>query len=210
EYCHIVKRLDGVAGVSGIELNISCPNVHDGGIAFGSTPQAAARITGALRSLTAMPLVVKLSPNVTDIKEIAAAVEAGGADAISVANTVYGMAIDTRRRAPVLANVSGGLSGPAIKPYALYLVYQVSQEVRIPVIGIGGIVSASDALEFLMAGATAIQMGTALLVDPTAWRAVVGGIRAWMEHEGVGNLREIIGAANPEYKGKAGEEILAG
>jgi dihydroorotate dehydrogenase (NAD+) catalytic subunit len=210
EYQDVVRLLDGVPGVSGIELNISCPNVKEGGVAFGTTPQAAAHVTAAVRAATTLPLVVKLSPNVTDIRIIAAAVERAGADAISVANTLYGMAIDTRRRTPVLSSVNGGLSGPAIKPYALYLVYQVAQEVSVPVIGIGGIMSSDDALEFIMAGASAVELGTALLVDPSGWRAITRGIDEWCRREGVRSLQEIVGAANPCFKRKTGEAHLAG
>ncbi|HYW64606.1 MAG TPA: dihydroorotate dehydrogenase [Bradyrhizobium sp.] len=202
DYSALVARLDGVPGVSGIELNISCPNVKEGGVAFGTTPQAAAQVTATARAATTLPLVVKLSPNVADIRCIAAAVEAAGADAISVANTVYGMAIDSRRRRPVLSSVSGGLSGPAIKPYALYLVYQVAQEVSVPVIGIGGIMTAKDAVEFLLAGATAVELGTALLVDPTCWETIVADLMGWLRAEGVRTLDEIVGAANSGYKGK--------
>src|SRR5947209_91206 len=190
DYSALVARLDGVPGVSGIELNISCPNVKEGGVAFGTTPQAAAQVTATARAATTLPLVVKLSPNVADIRCIAAAVEAAGADAISVANTVYGMAIDSRRRRPVLSSVSGGLSGPAIKPYALYLVYQVAQEVSVPVIGIGGIMTAKDAVEFLLAGATAVELGTALLVDPTCWETIVADLMGWLRAEGVRTLDE--------------------
>lgn len=210
DYRSMVSSLDGVPGISGIELNISCPNVEDGGVAFGSRPDVAAEVTASSRAVTSLPLVVKLSPNVSDIRDIAAAVEAAGADAVSVANTVYGMAIDIRRRAPSLSNVTGGLSGPAIKPYALYLVYQVAQEVSIPVIGIGGIMSAADAIEFLLAGATAVELGTALLIDPTCWQSIVAELDEWRQREGVGELTEIIGTANAAFKRKAGENNLAG
>lgn len=210
EYRDIVCRLDGVPGIAGIELNISCPNVKEGGVAFGTEPRLAREVTSAVRDVTDLPLVVKLSPNVADIRPIAATVEAAGADAVSVANTVYGMAIDRRRRAPVLSTASGGLSGPAIKPYALYLVYQVAQEISIPIIGIGGIMSAEDAIDYLLAGATAVALGTALLLDPTAWRSVVSGLESWCHRYGIRDLDGVIGAANAGFKRKAGEIELAG
>jgi dihydroorotate dehydrogenase (NAD+) catalytic subunit len=210
DYRFIVERLEGVEGIAGIELNISCPNVKEGGIQFGADPESAAEVTRAARRTTRAPLIVKLSPNVSDIQTIAHAVEDAGADAVSVSNTLYGMAIDARRRQPVLANVTGGLSGPAIKPYALYLVHQVSQAVSIPIIGIGGIMTGLDAIEFLLAGATAVQLGTALMIDPTSWRKVITEINAWMNREGVSDLAEVIGAANAGFKRKAGERSLAG
>lgn len=210
EYVDIVSRLDGVNGVSGVELNISCPNVKTGGVAFGTNSQSAAEVTQAVRRATGLPLIVKLSPNVSDIRSVACAVEAAGADALSVANTVFGMEMDLKRRQPVLASTSGGLSGPAIKPLALYLVYQVAQAVSIPIIGIGGIMNASDALEFLLAGASAVALGTALLVDPTCWREVAAGIESWCRKEGVRDLREIVGVGNSDFKGKTGEVSLAG
>jgi dihydroorotate dehydrogenase (NAD+) catalytic subunit len=210
DYCAIVSRLDGVPGVAGVELNVSCPNVKEGGVAFGTDPRLAAEVTAAVRGVSTLPLVVKLSPNVSDIRAMAAAVEEAGADAISLINTVWGMGVDVKRRAAALAPVTGGLSGPAIKPLALYLVYQVAQEVSVPVIGVGGIMSARDALEFLMAGATAIQVGTALLVDPEAWRGIVAGIEEWCRSEGVRDVREIVGAANSGYKIKTGELEPAG
>jgi dihydroorotate dehydrogenase (NAD+) catalytic subunit len=210
DYRYMVDRLDGLEGVSGIELNISCPNVREGGVQFGTDADLAAGVTRAVRTATQLPLIVKLSPNVADIQVIAAAVEDAGADAVSVANTVYGLAIDARRRRPVLANGTGGLSGPAIKPYALYLVYQVAQAVSIPVIGVGGVMSGLDAVEFLLAGASAVQLGTALMIDPTSWQRVTAEIEAWLDRQGVHALADIVGSANPSYKGKAGEVSLAG
>jgi len=210
EYVAVTALLDRVPGVAGIELNISCPNVKEGGVAFGTNPRMAAEVTRAVRATTALPLLVKLSPNVRDIQEVALAVEGAGADAISLINTVYGMAIDAGRRRPLLANGSGGLSGPAIKPLALYLVYQVAQAVSVPVVGLGGIMTAEDAIEFLLAGASAIAVATLLLVDPTAWRDLDKGIEAWCQREGVRRLQEVIGAANPQYKGRAGELPLTG
>jgi dihydroorotate dehydrogenase (NAD+) catalytic subunit len=210
DYQFVVERLDGVAGISGIELNISCPNVKEGGVQFATDPILAAGVTRAARRATQLPLLVKLSPNVADIRAIAAAVEDAGADAVTVMNTLYGMAMDTRGRRPVLANVSGGLSGPAIKPHALYLVYEVARTVTVPVIGVGGIMSGEDAVEFLLAGARAVQLGTALLVDPTSWRRVVEDLDAWLSAHGVRRVTDIVGTANPGYKGNAGEISLAG
>jgi dihydroorotate dehydrogenase (NAD+) catalytic subunit len=210
EYVEIVRRLDGVPGVSGIELNISCPNVKHGGVAFGVEPGAAADVTGAVRQQTSLPLVVKLSPNVTDIRTIAAAVEAAGADAISMINTVYGMTVDASRRSPSLGAIRGGLSGPAIKPLALHLVYEVAQQVSIPIVGLGGIVTGADAVEFILAGASAVALGTALLSDPTCWRKITGDLENWLDREGVRSIDEIVGAANAGFKGKAREHNLAG
>ena len=210
EYREIARRLDGVPGVSGLEINISCPNVKEGGVAFGTDPHAAAGVTAAARAVTDLPMIVKLSPNVGDINEVAVAVEEAGADALSVANTDFGMAIDIERREPCLAAGTGGLSGPAIKPYHLYLVYRVAQAVSVPVIGIGGIMSARDAIEYMLAGATAVQVGTALLVDPSAWRGIAGGIEEWLRLQGIADPAGIVGAANAGFKGKTGEPRLAG
>jgi len=195
EYAEVARLLDGVAGISGIELNISCPNVSAGGMEFGASPEAAAAATAAAKANTSSPLIVKLSPNVTDITEIACAVVEAGADAISLINTLKGMAIDLASRRPILGNISGGLSGPAIKPIALHMVYQVAREVTVPVIGCGGIASASDALEFIMAGASAIQVGTATFANPRAPLDILEGIEDFMEKEGVHQLSELIGAA---------------
>lgn len=195
EYAEIARLLDGVAGVSGIEVNISCPNVSAGGMEFGASPRAAAAATAAVKATTTLPLIVKLSPNVTDITEIAHAVIEAGADAISLINTLKGMAIDLASRRPVLGNISGGLSGPAIKPVALHMVYQVAREVKVPVIGCGGIASASDALEFILAGASAFQVGTATFANPRAPLDILEGIEDFMEKEGVHQLSELIGAA---------------
>jgi dihydroorotate dehydrogenase (NAD+) catalytic subunit len=210
EYVETTSLLDGVPGVAGIELNVSCPNVKEGGVAFGTNAGMVAAVTRAVREVTGLPLVVKLSPNVREIQEIALAVQSAGADAISLINTVYGMAVDARRRRALLSTGSGGLSGPAIKPLALYLVYQVAQAVSVPIVGLGGIMTAEDAIEFLLAGATAVAVGTLLLVDPEGWKGVSQGIEAWCAREGVRKLDEIIGAANPQYKGRAGELQLTG
>jgi dihydroorotate dehydrogenase (NAD+) catalytic subunit len=190
DYATVARRLDGVPGIAGLELNISCPNVANG-LQFGVDPGLAAEVTAAVRRATPLPLIVKLTPNVTDIVAVARAVEAAGADAVSAINTYVGMAIDVRRRRPVLQRSSGGLSGPAIKPLALYAVWQLSTQVRIPVIGIGGIMSATDALEFLLAGAAAIQLGTVNYVNPQAAREVVDGIAAHMREHGVRELEEL-------------------
>ncbi len=195
DYAKLASRLEGVEGVSGIEVNIGCPNVVVGGMEFGTSPKAAAAVTEAVKAATSLPVIVKLTPNVTDITEIALAVEEAGAHAICLINTLLGMAIDINGREPFLGNISGGLSGPAIKPVALYMVYQVAGRVKIPVIGCGGIASAEDALEFIMAGASAIQVGTAQLADPHALLDVLEGIEQFMQKEGVGNLSELIGVA---------------
>jgi len=195
EYVAVTSKLEGVPGISGIELNISCPNVSAGGMEFGVDPKLAARVTSAVKAATTVPLIVKLSPNVTDIKEIALAVEEAGADAISLINTLKGMAIDIDQRRPCLGNIVGGLSGPAIKPVALYMVFEVARVTHVPVIGCGGIACAEDALEFIMAGATAIQIGTASLTDPQLGLDVLEGIESFMTQHGVQNLTELIGIA---------------
>jgi dihydroorotate dehydrogenase (NAD+) catalytic subunit len=195
DYAKLAKHLDKVTGVSGIEVNISCPNVSAGGMEFGASPKSAADVTAAVKAKTTLPVIVKLSPNVTDIVEIACAVADAGADAISLINTLKGMAIDTLSRKPVLGNVSGGLSGPAIKPVALYMVYQVARAVKVPVIGCGGIATANDALEFIMAGASAIQVGTANFTNPCTPLDILGGLERFMKKEGIRNLSELIGAA---------------
>jgi dihydroorotate dehydrogenase (NAD+) catalytic subunit len=195
EYVGVTSKLEGVPGISGIELNISCPNVSAGGIEFGVDPELAARVTSAVKAATSLPVIVKLSPNVTDIKEIALAVEEAGADAISLINTLKGMAIEIDQGKPCLGNVVGGLSGPAIKPVALYMVFEAARVVRIPVIGCGGIACAEDALEFIMAGATAVQIGTAILSNPQLGLDVLEGIESFMRQHGVQNLTELIGVA---------------
>lgn len=195
EYAELARLLEGVAGISGIEVNISCPNVRAGGMEFGVSAEAAAAVTAAVRRGNSLPIIVKLSPNVTDIVEIARAVVNAGADALSLINTPKGMAIDISKRRPILGGISGGLSGPAIKPIAIYKVYQVAQEVAVPIIGCGGIASADDALQFIMAGASAVQMGTAILVNPRAPLDVLNGLERFMEREGIGRLDQLIGAA---------------
>ncbi len=193
EYVEVCEKLDSAAGLSAIELNVSCPNVESGGMAFGSDPAALARVTRACRDATRLPLIVKLSPNVTDIRETARVAEAEGSDAVSLVNTYVGMAVDVDRRRPVLANVSGGLSGPAIRPLAVWATWQVSRAVKIPVIGMGGIMAARDALEFILAGATAVQVGTANFIHPDAAVGVARGLAAYLSEHGIGTVRELVG-----------------
>jgi dihydroorotate dehydrogenase (NAD+) catalytic subunit len=195
EYVAVASKLEGVPGISGIEVNVSCPNVSIGGMEFGVDPKLAAQVTSAVKAATTSPVIVKLSPNVTDIKEIALAVEEAGADAVSLINTLRGMAIDIDRRKPRLGNTVGGLSGPAIKPVALYMVFETARVVRIPVIGCGGIACAEDALEFIMAGATAVQIGTASLTNPQLGLSILEGIESFMRQNRLQNLTELIGIA---------------
>lgn len=195
DYAQLARRLDKVAGVSGLEVNISCPNIKAGGAEFGANPDLAAQVTAAVKTITSLPVIVKLTPNTTDITRVAIAVAEAGADAISLINTLKGMAIDIIRRRPFLGNISGGLSGPAIKPVALYMVYQVAGAVDVPIIGGGGITTAADALEFIMAGATAIQVGTATLVNPRAPPDILEGIKQFMKKEGIKDIAELIGIA---------------
>ena len=195
EYVAVSRRLEGVPGIGAVELNISCPNVAAGGMEFGTHPELAARVTSEVKSATSLPVIVKLSPNVTDIKEIALAVAGAGADAISLINTLKGMAIDIDQRRPSLGDIVGGLSGPAIKPVALYMVFEVARAVRIPLIGCGGITCAEDALEFIMAGATAVQIATASLTDPRSGLNVLEGIESYMRRNGVHSLTDLIGIA---------------
>lgn len=196
EYEEITARLADVPGVAGIEVNISCPNVKKGGVAFGTDPQMAAAVTAAVKKRAKVPVLVKLSPNVTDITVIARAVADGGADGVSLINTLIGMAIDLKSRRPALANVIGGLSGPAIKPVALRMVYQVAQAISLPIVGIGGIETAEDALEFMLAGATAVQIGTANFSNPRASEEVVEGIAAYADGQKLSSIRSIIGGAH--------------
>jgi len=198
EYGKVAKKLDDVKGISGIEVNISCPNVKQGGMQFGTDAVAAARVTRAVKKSTSLPVMVKLSPNVTDIVEIARAVEDAGADAISLINTLSGMAIDVRAHRPKLGNVVGGLSGPAIKPVALWLVYRVAGAVRVPVIGCGGIMNAEDTLEFIMAGATAVQVGTAGLVDPQSIEEIITSLGSYLAAQGIRHISDLRGIARQE------------
>ena len=193
DYAECAARIDALEQIPAIELNISCPNVKDGGMAFGVTTKGAASVVRAVRERYHKTLIVKLSPNVTDIAEIARAVEAEGADAVSLINTLMGMAVDIERRRRVLSIGTGGLSGPAVKPVALRMVYQVAKAVKIPVVGLGGIMTAEDAIEFLMCGATAIEIGTANFVDPAVTIRVRDGIDAWLDSHGCRSVQEIIG-----------------
>ena len=195
DYARLAARLDGVVGVSGLEVNVSCPNVKSGGMEFGTDPKAAASVTRAVKKATSMPVIVKLTPNVTNIVEIAEAVADAGADVLCLINTLRGMAIDVSARKPSLGNICGGLSGPAIKPVALYMVYQVAGRVKLPIVGCGGIMSAQDALEFIMAGASTVEVGTAQFVNPRALLDVLEGIEEFMRREGVKDISELVGAA---------------
>ena len=194
DYAECAARIDGLDEVPAIELNISCPNVHDGGMAFGVTCAGAESVVKAVRQRYSKTLIVKLSPNVTDITEIARAVEAAGADAVSLINTLMGMAVDIERRKRILSIGTGGLSGPAIKPVALRMVWQVAHSVDIPVIGLGGIMTPEDALEFLMCGATAVEIGTANFIDPAVTIKVRDGINDWLDRHNVASVTDIIGA----------------
>jgi len=194
EYARLARRLDAVPGVSGLELNISCPNVATG-MEFGSSPQMAGAVTAAVRRETTLPVIVKLTPNVSDIVSVARAAADAGADALTLINTFPAMAIDVKSRRPALGWTFGGLSGPALKPIALRLVYQTAAAVDVPVIGCGGIMTGLDAMEYIMAGATAVQVGTATFINPRATLDVLEGIERFMEEEGVGDIHELIGAA---------------
>ncbi len=198
DYTTLAARLNNVEGIAALEVNISCPNVKKGGVAFGTDPSMAAAVTRGVRSATGLPVIVKLSPNVTDITGVAHAVESEGADAISLINTLLGMAIDIRSRKPRLANVVGGLSGPAIKPVALRMVWQTAQAVSVPVIGIGGIGTTEDALEFLMAGATAVQVGTANFYQPTASMDILAGLEKYVHDHGLDSIRDVINSLQVE------------
>ncbi|ACN16034.1 PyrD [Desulforapulum autotrophicum HRM2] len=193
EYAQLAAIIDNLPGITGVEVNISCPNVSAGGAAFGVDPEAALEVVQGVRQSTSKHVMVKLSPNVTDITTIALAVERGGADSISLINTLTGLAIDAETASPMLANITGGLSGPAIKPVALRMVWQVAKVVKVPVIGIGGIMTAKDALEFIIAGATAVQVGTATLADPDAPLRIVKGIRQFMQRKKIARLSQIRG-----------------
>ena len=196
EYAETCRRLDEQEQVGWLEVNISCPNVHGGGMSFGTDPQAAAAVTKAVKAVTTKPVIMKLTPNVTDIASIAHACEDAGADALSLINTIKGMRIDLNTRQPVLANVTGGLSGPAVFPVALGMVWQVSQAVKIPVIGLGGVRSAEDVIEMMLAGATAVEIGAANLVNPFACRDIIENLPAVMDRYRINTLREITGGAH--------------
>lgn len=194
EYVELTEQINELDRIPAIELNISCPNVKEGGMAFGVSCPSAEAVVKAVRAVYNKPLIVKLSPNVTNVAEIARAVEGQGADSVSLVNTFLGMAIDAERRKPVLSTVTGGLSGPAIKPIALRMVWQVSNAVKIPVIGLGGIMNATDAIEFILAGATAVQIGTALFIDPMAPLKIIDGINDYLDRHQFKSVTEIIGA----------------
>jgi len=193
-YVEVAEKINALEHIPGIELNISCPNVKEGGMAFGTNCPMAASVVEAVRKVYNKTLIVKLSPNVTNISEIAKAVEGAGADSVSLINTLLGMAIDAEKRRPVLSTVTGGLSGPAVKPIALRMVYQVSKAVKIPVIGLGGISNAADAIEFILAGATAIQVGTANFIDPAITIKIKDGIADYMQRHQIQNINDLIGA----------------
>jgi dihydroorotate dehydrogenase (NAD+) catalytic subunit len=198
EYLRVAEIISATEGIHAIEVNVSCPNVKRGGISFGATPDAAAEVTRMIRNETDLPLIVKLTPNVTDITKIALAAEAAGADALSLINTLTGMSVDIERRRPHLANVTGGLSGPAIRPIALRMVWQVFRTVKIPVIGIGGIMTSSDALEFLITGARAVEIGTANFIRPTATTDILDGIIDYMVRHKIGRMADLIGSLDTD------------
>jgi dihydroorotate dehydrogenase (NAD+) catalytic subunit len=197
EYAKAAEKLSSVEGVHALEVNVSCPNVKKGGLSFGADPKVAARVTRAVRASTPLPVIVKLTPNVTDIAAVAEAVERAGADAVSLINTLAGLSVDVKTRRPHLKNVTGGLSGPAIKPVALRMVWEVVRRVSIPVIGVGGIMTAEDALEFLIVGAKALQVGTANFVNPLATVEIIEGMRQFLIARKIKNINEIIGTFQP-------------
>ena len=194
DYAECAAMINDLEHIPGIELNISCPNVKEGGMAFGTSCESAAAVVKAVRDVYKKTLIVKLSPNVTDITEIARAVEGAGADSVSLINTLVGMAIDAEKRKPILSTVTGGLSGPAVKPVALRMVWQVAQAVNIPIVGMGGIMNATDAIEFLLAGASAIEVGTANFIDPEITIKIVDGINEYLDRHGYSSVKDIIGA----------------
>jgi dihydroorotate dehydrogenase (NAD+) catalytic subunit len=194
EYGQLAERIDNLPEIAGIEVNISCPNVKQGGIVFGTDPKAAGEVVSLVRRSTKKTLIVKLSPNVTDIVAMAHACAEAGADALSLINTLTGMAIDLKKRKPVLANITGGLSGPAIKPVALRMVWQVARAVKLPIIGIGGIMNAYDALEFIIAGATAVQVGTANFLDPSASQTIARNMESYLIENGIAEIKGLIGS----------------
>ena len=193
EYCTVAEKIDALDNIPAIELNISCPNVKKGGMGFGTNPDMAAQVVNAVRKVYHKTLIVKLTPNVTNIVEIAKAVEAAGADSVSLINTLLGMAIDVEKQRPYLSTITGGLSGPAVKPVAVRMVWQVAHAVKIPVVGLGGICTAADALEFLMAGATAIEVGTANFIDPSVTVKIIDGLEEYCKHHGIKDINDIIG-----------------
>lgn len=210
DFVMMARRLDDVEGVAAIEVNISCPNINAGGFCFGWDARMSAEVTRAVRAATTLPMIVKLSPGALDVVEIAQAVEEAGADAVSLINTLVGMTIDVDRQQPVLANVTGGLSGPAVRPVALRMVYQVAGAVSIPVIGMGGISTVSDAIQFFMAGARAVQVGTAAFTQPRVLMELVDGIPAWLVSRGHAGLEDIVGVANPRFLARQDRETVRG
>jgi dihydroorotate dehydrogenase (NAD+) catalytic subunit len=210
DFAEMAAVLDEHQGIAGIEVNVSCPNIHAGGFCFGWDPEMTAEVTRVVRGVTTLPIIIKLSPGAVDIVSVAAAAEEAGADALSLINTMVGMEIDTRRRQPVLANKTGGLSGPAIRPVAVRMVYQVAGAVSIPVVGLGGINELDDALQFFMAGASAIQVGTGIFVNPSLPLRLIDDLAAWMVKEGVTTLGEIVGVANPAAIAKRSAKPVAG
>lgn len=200
DYAELAGALDEVPGIAGIEINVSCPNIARGGYCFGWDPAMSAEVTRAVRAATTLPIMVKLSPGATDVVAVAEAVEDAGADAISLINTLVGMAIDVRHRKPLLANHTGGLSGPAIKPIAVRMVYQVASAVRVPVVGMGGIMSLNDALEFFLAGASAVQVGTGIFIDPGLPIRLIDELASWLEREGFSSVEQIVGIANEGFR----------
>ena len=196
EYVETVRRLDTVEDIGWFEINISCPNVHGGGMSFGTSPEMAETVTRAVREVTKKPIIIKLSPNVTDIVSIAKACEAGGADGVSLINTLMGMRINLKTRKPIIANKTGGFSGPAIKPVAVRMIYQIYDAVKIPIVGMGGVSTAEDVVELMLAGATAVEVGAANLVNPYASRDIILDLPRVMEKYGIKSLEEIIGGAH--------------
>lgn len=194
EYAQVAARLNEVQGISGLEINISCPNVKQGGIAFGADAKSAFKVVSAVRKATVLPLMVKLSPNVTDIRIMAKSAQEAGADSLSLINTITGMAIDIKSRKPCLANITGGLSGPAIKPVALRMVWQVANAVSIPIVGVGGIMDATDAIEFLIAGATAVQVGTANFVNSRATLDIIDGLKTYLLDNQIKQVKDLVGS----------------
>lgn len=203
EYVELARILSDADGVAALELNISCPNIKEGGITFGCSLTGTHDVVSAVRNVTRLPVIPKLTPNVTDVASFARAAEDAGADAVSLVNTFLAMAIDVETRRPKLSNIVGGLSGPAIRPIAVRMVYECRQAVKIPVIGMGGIASAEDVLEFLIAGATAVQVGTANFVDPFIWKGLLDGLRAYMERHGVARIGDLTGTLDTSRKEKA-------
>lgn len=197
DYCEVARRLDADSeGIAALEINVSCPNVKEGGIAFGTDPIMLEKVVSAVRNVTALPLITKLSPNVTKVADFARAAEAAGSDMVSLINTIPGMAIDIETFRPKIANVTGGLSGPAIRPIAVRMVWEVSKAVKVPVIGMGGITTGEDAVEFFLAGASAVAVGTAIFSDPMAPMKVLEGLNAYLDRKGFRSIRDIIGAVN--------------